>query len=217
MFMTETNNLPADQRQRLHADFLANEQAFLRMRDSLLPHYTGQWVAVHNGRVVAADVNLLVVMEAVASIGGHPYVALVGRENEVQFRIRRATFAYDPTYQPFALPQVTATFWDHAETRAQTYSDTIPNTRADLSVLPQTDCTAIDLFSSPYFTGISSGVVGRGVTTLIYRAKVEIDGNRYAALIQPIAGGQERIVGREVLNQLRVLFDGPSARVVVDP
>jgi predicted aspartyl protease len=44
-------------------------------------------------------------------------------------------------------------------------------------------------------------VVGSSVTTLIYRAKAEIDGNRYAALIQPVPGGQERIVGRDVLNQ----------------
>jgi hypothetical protein len=84
-------------------------------------------------------------------------------------------------------------------------------------VLPKNDCSAIDLFSSPYFTAVSSGVVGSSVTTLIYRGKAEIDGNRYPALIQPVAGGQERILGRDVLNQLRVLFDGPGARVVVDP
>jgi predicted aspartyl protease len=47
------------------------------------------------------------------------------------------------------------------------------------------------------------------VTTLIYHAKAEIDGKRYPALIQPVAGGPERIVGRDVLNQLRVHLDGP--------
>jgi predicted aspartyl protease len=217
MFLTQTSNLPADQRQRLHADFLANEQAYLCMRDSLLPHYRGQWVAVHNGRVLAADVNLLAVTEAAAATGGHPYIALVGAEDSVHFRVRRASFAYNQGYQPFSLPQVTVTFWDHAETHAQTYGDAIPDTGADLSVLPQNDCTAIDLFNSPYFTGVSSGVVGSSVTTLIYRGKAEIDGNRYPALIQPVAGSLERIVGRDVLNQLRVLFDGPGARVVVDP
>jgi hypothetical protein len=46
---------------------------------------------------------------------------------------------------------------------------------------------------------------------------LEIDGRRFSALIQPIPVGQERIVGRDVLNQHRVLFDGPAGQVVVDP
>jgi hypothetical protein len=84
-------------------------------------------------------------------------------------------------------------------------------------VLPDADCAAIDLYSSPYMTGMSGGVVGASVTTLFYRGKVELDGRRHAALIQPIPGGRERIVGRDVLNQERVLFDGPAGQVVVDP
>jgi predicted aspartyl protease len=106
---------------------------------------------------------------------------------------------------------------NHAETHSQQHPDVIPDTGADVSVLPDTDCAAIDLFSSPYMTGISGGVVGAGVTTLFYRGKVELDGRRYAALIQPVPAGQERIVGRDVLNQQRVLFDGPAGQVVVDP
>ena len=119
--------------------------------------------------------------------------------------------------QPFPLPQLTVRFWDNSEKHSQLYADAIPDTGADLSVLPHTDCSAINLFNSPYFTGVSSGVVGSSVTTLIYRAKAEIDGNRYPALIQPVPGGQERIVGRDVLNRLRVLFDGPRAQLIVDP
>jgi hypothetical protein len=90
MFLTETRNLPAEQRRQLHADFLANEQAYLRMRDGLLPHYHGQWVAVHQGQVIAADPNLLAVTEVAAATGGHPYIALVGGENRAQFRVRRS-------------------------------------------------------------------------------------------------------------------------------
>ena len=93
----------------------------------------------------------------------------------------------------------------------------IPDTGADVSVLPDTDCTTIDLFPSPYLTGMAGGVVGGSITTLFYRGKVAIDGCRYSALIQPIPAGQERILGRDVLNQQRVLFDGPAGQVVVDP
>jgi hypothetical protein len=76
---------------------------------------------------------------------------------------------------------------------------------------------AIDLFNSPYITGMAGGVLGASVASLFYRAKIEIDGRRFTALIQPVPGGQERIVGRDVLNQQRVLFDGPAGQVIVDP
>jgi hypothetical protein len=86
-----------------------------------------------------------------------------------------------------------------------------------LCVLPDGDCAAFDLFSSPYFTAISSGVVGASVTTLIYQGKAEIAGHLLPALIQPVKGGVDRLAGRDVLNRLRVLFDGPALKVVIDP
>jgi len=218
MLQIQTSNLPPDQQQQLHADFLANEQAYLHMRDSLLGQYRGQWVAVDSGKVIVAGPKLMEVMERASSCGGgHAYFALVGAEDAVVFRIRRAVFAYDQAYQPFPLPRMTATFWDHAEMHSQQHPDVIPDTGADVSVLPHTDCATIHLFNSPYMTGMAGGVVGASITTLFYRGKVEIDGRRYSALIQPIPSGQERILGRDVLNQQRVLFDGPAGQVVVDP
>jgi predicted aspartyl protease len=213
----QTINLTAEEQQRLHADFLANEQSYLQMRDQLLTQYRGQWVAIHQGTVVAADKDLLRVTEEAGAVGGHPYIALVGAEDAVVFRVRRVAFSYDPTYQPFPLPRVTVTFWNHAETHSQTFDDVIPDTGADLCVLPNSACQAIDLFNLPYFTGIASGVVGGSVATLIDRGKVEIDGNRFPALIQALTGATEQILGRDVLNRQRVLFDGPAGQVVVDP
>jgi predicted aspartyl protease len=217
MLQTQTTNLSPEQQQRLHPDFVANEQAYLHMRDRLLTQYQGQWVAVHGGRVVAAGLKLMEVMERACMHGGHPYLALVGAEDAIVFRVRRAVFVYDQAYQPFPLPQVTAKFWNHAETHSCQHSEVIPDTGADVSVLPDTDCTTIDLFNSPYLTGMAGGVVGAKIATLFYRGKIEIDGRRYGALIQPIPAGQERIIGRDVLNQQRVLFDGPAGQVVVDP
>jgi predicted aspartyl protease len=172
---------------------------------------------VHEGKVLVAGAKLMEVMERASTCGGHPYIALVGAEDAVVFRVRHAIFAYDQTYQPFPLPRVTATFWNHAETHSQQHPDVIPDTGADVSVLPDTDCRAIDLANSPYLTGLAGGVLGASITTLLYRGKVEIDGHRYAALIQPIPSGQERIIGRDVLNQQRVLFDGPAGQIIVDP
>jgi hypothetical protein len=214
---TQTDHLTPEQRQRLHADFLANEQSYLQMRDSLLAQYRGMWVAVHGGRVVAAGPDVLQVTGAAAAHGGHPYIARVGEEESAVFRVRRATFACDQAYSPFALPRLTATFLNYAETHSQTYADVVADTGADLTLLPDRDCSAFDLFSSPYLTGITSGVYGAGITALFYRAKAEVAGRHYAALIQPVAGATERIMGRDVLNQLRALFDGPAGEVVIDP
>jgi hypothetical protein len=167
--------------------------------------------------MVAAGTNLMEVLEKASTGGGHPYIALVGAEDAVVFRVRRTVFAYDSAYQPFPLPRVSATFWNHAQTHSQLHVDVIPDTGADATVLPDSDCKAIDLFNSPYMTGMSGGVLGGNVTSLFYRGKVEIDGKRFSALIQPIPAGKERIPGRDVWNQQRVLFYGPAGQVVVDP
>jgi Family of unknown function (DUF5678) len=217
MIQLQTANLPRDQQRHLHPDFLANEKAYANLRDSLLPQYRGQWVAVCGSKVVAAGTNLLQVMEQATKCGGHPFFALVGAEDSVVFRARRAVYAYDQSYQPFPLPRLSATFWNHSETHSQQLADVIPDTGADVSLLPDADCKAIDLFNSPCLLGTAGGVLGAGVTTLFYQGKVEIDARRFSALIQPISAGRERILGRDVLNQQRLLFDGPAGQVVVNP
>lgn len=217
MLPTHTANLAPVQQKRLHPAFLANEQAYLQLRSGLLAQYRGQWVAVQNGNVIAASPDLMEIMDRASAAGGHPYVARVGVEDDVVFRVRRAVFASDQSYQPFPLPRVNATFLNHSESHSQQHSDVIPDTGADISVLPDSDCATIDLFNSPYLSGMAGGVIGGKVTTLFYRGKVEIDGRHFSALIQPIPAGQERIIGRDVLNQQRVLFDGPAGQVIVDP
>jgi Family of unknown function (DUF5678) len=74
-------DLPPEQRQRLHPDFLANERAYAQMRDSLLAAYRGQWVAVRDGQVVAAGDDPLSVIEVTSAAGGHPFIARVGEED----------------------------------------------------------------------------------------------------------------------------------------
>ncbi len=174
MLSAQTSNLTPGEQQRLYSDFLVNEQSYLQMRDELLPHYGGQWVAVHNGTIVAADKDLLRVTEKAARSGGHPYIALVGAENAVGFRVRRVAFPYDQTYQPVPLPRMTVTFWNHGETHSQTFTDVIPDTGADLCLLPDTACQAMDLFNSPYFTATAGGVLGGSIATLIYSGKAEL-------------------------------------------
>ena len=123
MLQTHTANLPPEQQQRLHPDFLADEQAYLQMRPSLLAQYRGQWVVIQDGNVIAASPHLMEIMDRASAAGGHPYVARVGGEDAVVFRVRRTVFAYDQAYQPFPLPRVSATFLLHVfEERLQRLS-----------------------------------------------------------------------------------------------
>ena len=108
MLQIQTTNLRKDQQLLLHQDFLADEQAYLNMRDSLLSQYRGQWVAVRAGQVIAAGPSLMEVMEKATLSGGHPYIALVGAEDTVVFRAHPSCFPYDRAYQPFPLPHLTA-------------------------------------------------------------------------------------------------------------
>jgi hypothetical protein len=98
MLQIHTANLTPDQQRRLHRDFVSNERVYLQMRSSLLAQYRGQWVAVDAGNVVAAGPNLMNVMERASTVAQHPYVALVGAEDDVVFRLRPAAFAYDQAY-----------------------------------------------------------------------------------------------------------------------
>src|SRR5205823_6022786 len=140
----QTANLSQDKQQLLHPEFVADEKAYLKMRASLLGQYRGQWVAVQGGKVIAAEADLMKVIDKTSAAGGHPYIALVGAEDAVVFRVRRAVFNYDQAYQPFPLPRLSATFWNNAQTHSHQYADVIPDTGADVSVLPDSDCKAID-------------------------------------------------------------------------
>lgn len=217
MLPTETSNLPPKLRAHLHPVFLANERDYLRLRDSLLPAYGGRWVAVHAGRVVAVGDDLLAVLDAGAAVHPQAYFARVGEEDRVVFRNRLQVFAYDLGYRPFPLPRAAVTFLNHAETASQVFPDVIPDTGADTCVLPETDCLAFDRFNSPGFPGLAAGFAGAATSALFYHGKAEVNGTRVTALIQAVADGDERLLGRNVLNHHRVVFDGPQRRVVVEP
>ena len=187
-----TDRLLASDRARLHPDFLLNETSYWEIRESLLLQYKGKWVAVGEGKVLAASEDIFELLDRVAGLGGHPYIARVGFEDH-PFVIRR-TFSYDRAYRPIPLPRVTARF---------------SGQRGDRSG------EAIGLRDSPYFTSTVRGIIGPSATALVYRGTVEIAGYVCGSLIQ-LANVPERILGRDVLNQLRVTFDGPAGRVEID-
>lgn len=209
-----SQNLSPTHKKHLHQEFLENERDYWEMRDRLMQKYQGQWVAIDGAQVVASGNDLFDVTDKVGKLRCHAYIARVGEEDSVVFTVRLREFSYDVAYRPFALPRAEVAFSNYHQTGRRLYPDVIPDTGGDLSILPEDDCLAIDLFSSPYLMSLTRGVLGPSVTTLVYRGNVEINGNLYRSLIQPIAGGRERILGRDVLNQVKVTFDGPQHKVI---
>lgn len=62
-----------------------------------------------------------------------------------------------------------------------------------------------------------SGVAGASAATLGFRVWVHIDGQDHPCRLQADFAGNERILGRDVLNRLDVLFRGPAGEVLVNP
>ena len=58
------------------------------------------------------------------------------------------------------------------------------------------------------------GTLGAIVTFLIW---VWLDGQEYPCQLQADFAGRERILGRDVLNRLEILFRGPAGEVIVNP
>ena len=84
MVRNESENLASDQRMLLHADYVANEQSYRKMRPVLLKKFRDKWVAVAKGKVVASGDQLRPVFDEAARGEKHPYLALVGKEGLYQ-------------------------------------------------------------------------------------------------------------------------------------
>lgn len=62
-----------------------------------------------------------------------------------------------------------------------------------------------------------SGVAGGSVATLAFLIWAQVDGQDYPCRLQADFSGSERILSRDVLNRLEILFRGPAGEVVINP
>jgi len=195
--------------------FKQDQQDYWEMREELLARYSGKWVAVHKGRVVAVGEDPLSIMEDALAEDGYAYTNKVGEEDKIVVRQRRVSFPYDQTYSPTPIPHITAVLHNFTQTKRKTVTDAIPDIGADMTCLPVDDCQDLDLFLFPYYSGVAHpfGGVSRQVT--FYAGRIEINGKIYLAIVESVAE-PERLVGREVLNQTRVTFDGPAQLTTFD-
>ena len=62
-----------------------------------------------------------------------------------------------------------------------------------------------------------SGVGTTTAATVVFAVWVHVNGQTYPCRLQVDFAGQERILGRDVLNRMDVLFRGPAQEVVINP
>ena len=208
--------LPPEIARQVHPDWRKNEAAYWAVRDQLLGQYRDQWIAFADGAVIAACKTSLEILHTPGVMDRHPFVICVGREDE-PYRIRRATFAYDPTYPGQALPLLSVEFRSASGSVGLVLDRVIPDTGADVSVLPWPDCQQLHLDPAVGVSGVMGGVGGAGAATLGFPAWAWLDGQEHPCQLQADFAGQERILGRDVLNRMDVLFRGPSGEVVLNP
>jgi len=96
-------------------------------------------------------------------------------------------------------------------------ANVIPDTGADASVLPWTDCQHLLLDPADAIPALMGGVGGSSSSTIVFQAWVHLDGQEYTPRLQVDFQGTERILGRDVLNQLDLIFRGPSRETIVNP
>jgi hypothetical protein len=211
------DGLPPEIARQIHPEWRKNEAGYWTVRDQLLDQYQGQWIGFADGAVIGAASTPLEVFLAVQRSGRHPFIIRVGHEDEPWYRIRRTIFSYDTTYPSAALPVVSAEFRAASGSTGLLLDRVIPDTGADTTTLPWPDCQQLHLDPGLGVPGVISGVAGGVAVTIGFLIWVWLDGQEYPCQLQADFAGRERILGRDVLNRLEVLFRGPSGEVIVNP
>jgi predicted aspartyl protease len=211
------DELPPEIAQQIHPDWRKNEAAYWTVRDQLFARYQGQWIGFADGAVIVAAPTPLDVFLAIQQSARHPFVIRVGHEAEPWYRIRRASFSYDTAYPSGALPVVSAEFRSTSGSAGLLLDSVIPDTGADTTTIPWSDCQNMPLDPARGTPSVISGVGGGMAVTIGFLIWVWLDGQEYPCQLQADPLGQERILGRDVLNRLEILFRGPTGEVLVNP
>jgi hypothetical protein len=208
--------LPPDIAVQIHPTWRKNEADYWAAQGQLLSQYRNEWIAFADGKVIAASTSPVEVFRKAHQSGLHPFVVCVGREYE-PCRMRRTEFSYDASYPDEALPVVSVEFRTDPDCTGIVMDDVIPDTGADASALPWSDCQQLNLDPADGIPGLISGVGQSSASTIVFFVWAHLDGENHPCRVQADFHGNERLLGRDVLNRLDILFRGPSGQVVVNP
>ncbi|MDQ2731790.1 MAG: hypothetical protein M3Y56_09040 [Armatimonadota bacterium] len=208
------DGLPPEVAEHIHPEWRRNEESYWAARTQLLAQHLGEWVGFADGRVIVFGTSPVEVLHKAQSTGQHPFVVCVGREYE-PCPMRRVSFTYDATYPGEALPVVNVEFRQHPGSAGVVLDSVIADTGADASALPWSDCQHLQLDSADGVPGLIGGVGGSTAATIVFAAWVYLDGRDYPCRLQADFAGQERLLGRDVLNRLEILFRGPAGEIII--
>src|SRR5262245_10014884 len=204
------DQLPPDIAMQIDPLWRKNEAEYWAARPQLLNKYRDRWVGFADGKVIASGTSPVAVFDAAEELGRSPFVTCVGHENE-PIRMRRANFAYDVSYPGEPLPVLDVEFRLTRGAPGVVLDQVIADTGADSSALPWADCQKLKLDPTRGRPGTMGGVAGGTVATLLFRIWVFVDGQQHPCRLQADFLGNERILGRDVLNRFEMLFRGPAA------
>lgn len=210
------DGLPPDVAAKIHPEWRRNESDYWAAREQLLSQYRDRWIAFADGSVLVSGTSPVEVLHQAQQTGRHPFVVCVGREHEPT-AMRRAVFPYDTSYPGEPLPVLSVEFRPSSGSAGLMLGEVIPDTGADASALPWSDCQRMQLDPADGVPGLIGGVGGSATATLVFPAWVRLDGADYPCRLQAEFAGRERLLGRDVLNRVDVLFRGPAAEVVINP
>lgn len=209
-------HLPPDIARQIDGLWRQNRTDYWAERDQLRRQYEGQWVGFADGKVVASGRSPVSVLHAAEATGRSPFVTCVGHEDE-PCRIRRSSFMYDTSYPGEPLPVLSVEFRSMTGSPGSVFDRVIPDTGADASVLPWRDCQQLNLNAAQGRPGWVGGVAGGVTASLSYHIWISLDGQEYPCRLQVDFAGGERIIGRDVLIRLDILFRGSAGEIVVNP
>ncbi len=210
------DQLPPEIARQVNPTWRKNEAEYWAVREEMVSKYQGQWIGFADGVAIASGSSPVAVFHAAEETGRNPFVTCVGFENE-PCRMRFARFAYDTSYPGEPLPILSIEFRGVSGTPGIVLDRVIADTGADATPLPWADCQRLQLDVSKGRPGWMSGVAGGSAATLFFPIWVNLDGQEHPCRLQADFDGDERILGRDVLNRLEVLFRGPASEVIVNP
>ena len=208
--------LPPEIARQIHPDWRKNEADYWAAREQLLTQHSGLWIAFADGAVIATGDRPVKVYEAAHLSGRHPFVTCVGREDQWP-RMRRTQHAHDTNYSGEPLPVLQVEYRSVSGQAGLTLDRVIADTGADASALPWIDCQLLHLDPTQGSPNMMIGVAGGSAPTVIFSVWVYLDGQEHSCQLQVDYLGSERILGRDVLNSLDVLFRGPARELFINP
>jgi hypothetical protein len=208
--------LPPEFAALVHLDWRKNEAGYWQVRDKLIEQYRDQWIGFADGAVIASGNSAVEVLHAAKERAQHPFMICVGREDEPD-RIRRSSFTFDSAHLPEPLPVMHVEFRRVQGQTGVPLDQVIPDTGSDASILPWPDCKLLQLDPAHGLPGVMAGVGSTFKGTFVFNIWVFLDGQEYRCRAHADLSGHERILGRDVLNKLDILFRGPAGEVIVNP